>query len=146
MRRAQDLLGIIGRRFSQIEHVFQGMARVKLREAQLDRYLRDVFPDPRDPANERAIAKSTHARAWSRYFFHHGKGNVNPAVAETLWAAYNGVTEFVDHCVPKRMGSGEKPITQVAMTRRLESVWFGDGYSIKARAFEVASRQVESAS
>ena len=45
----------------------------------------------------------------------------------TLWAAYNGVTELVDF----RLGP------RTSADRRLQSAWFGSGYSTKARAYKI---------
>ena len=49
----------------------------------------------------------------------------------TLWAAYTGVTELVDHLE-----------TQQSREGRLDSVWFGTGYGTKARAFNVAQDKI----
>jgi Domain of unknown function (DUF932) len=47
--------------------------------------------------------------------------------AGTLWAAYNGVTEYLDH---RR--------TRQTPGRRLASLWFGEGHRVKARAHRAA--------
>ena len=36
-------------------------------------------------------------RANCIHLFHEGIGNNDPAIRVTLWAAYNGITEYVDH-------------------------------------------------
>jgi hypothetical protein len=51
----------------------------------------------------------------------------------TGWAAYNAVTEFVDHCRPLN-SRGWAPAAQ------LNRIWFGSGAQIKFRAFELAMR------
>jgi hypothetical protein len=48
-----------------------------------------------------------------------------------MWAAYNGITQFIDHAPTKRDHS-----------KKLEYVCFGDGLGIKVRAFEIAKRQM----
>lgn len=45
----------------------------------------------------------------------------------TPWAAYNGVTEYVDHAMSYRDGE-----------RHLDAIWFGSGCLAKARAYRVA--------
>jgi hypothetical protein len=50
-------------------------------------------------------------------------------VAGTLWAAYNGVAEYVDFYKYK---TGDR--------KWLETIWFGAGDAIKTRAFEAALR------
>lgn len=64
----------------------------------------------------------------AEYFFDNGKGNKAPGVHGTLWAAYNGVTELVDHRRKKNQNDD----------RRFDAIWFGDGYLTKARAFRIA--------
>lgn len=125
MKQAVDMLGLINRQFAGIEENFTNMARRQINAEQLGRYLQSVFPDPQDKEDDKAIAKAKGNRLWSTYFFEQGKGTSLPGVNGTLWAAYNGVAELVDHRQPQR---GD----------RLESAWFGDGYSAKVRAYRVA--------
>lgn len=66
-------------------------------------------------------------RKWSEYFFDQGRGNREPGVAGTLWAGFNGVTEWLDHR-KSRQNEGQ----------RLNSVWFGESARVKNRAFEIA--------
>jgi hypothetical protein len=49
-------------------------------------------------------------------------------VKGTLWAAYNGVAEYIDY---RRFGKASDD-------RQLNAIWFGEGYSAKARAFSAA--------
>ena len=55
------------------------------------------------------------------------KCNHEPKIRGTLWAAYNGVTELVDHHMNYR-----------SRWQRLDSLWFGEGERIKQRAFDGA--------
>jgi hypothetical protein len=48
-------------------------------------------------------------------------------VAGTLWAAFNGVTEWQDH---RKSRQNEN--------QRLVSTWFGGSYQTKARAYGIA--------
>jgi hypothetical protein len=54
-------------------------------------------------------------------------GNKESGIRGTLWLAYNGVTELVDHFLAYNNSS-----------QRLESVCFGEGEQIKQRAFDAA--------
>jgi hypothetical protein len=87
-----------------------------------------VFPDPQDNQREALWARMRSDRAWAEHFFAEGKGNQTAGVKGTLWAAYNGVVELVDH----RAGP-----------RRLQSACFGSGYLTKARAFEHATTRLD---
>jgi len=110
------------------------MTQVHVARDRLAGYLKAVFPGPPpeanmdDPQYQRVMRRARENRLWAAHFFDQGKGNRQPGVAGTLWAAYNGVTEFVDHRQMPHATAGD----------RLSSIWFGDGYYIKARAFRVA--------
>lgn len=109
-------------------------AFTRMTEVTLDRaapYLQAVFPDStsKDPDDHQRIAE---ARLFSDWFFRNGTGNTGSGVAGTLWAAYNGVTEYVDH------RGGRTPARPVSPERRLRSMWFGTGASVKARALDEA--------
>jgi len=144
LRQSKRLLGIIESRFSQIEEIFKRTAQLKLNEKKLAAFLNRVFPDPekpegRDSEDERYQEERMRAeqnRLWGRYFFENGKGNNAKPTAGTLWAAYNGITEFVDHRTRAKQSD----------ERRLDSIWFGDGYFVKARAFRVAEDMASSRS
>ena len=69
------------------------------------------------------------------HFFHEGEGNGQRPVRETLWAAYNGVTELIDHRKPNVGGSDFS-------SRRLHSIWFGAGAMVKQRALQIAQELI----
>jgi phage/plasmid-like protein (TIGR03299 family) len=121
------LLGLIDNKYSEIEKSFQRMTSVELSNKTIDDYLYGVFPDPKNLEDEYALETANKNRDWSKYFFEQGVGNTEKSVAGTLWSAYNGVTEYVDHKVTKQNRD-----------KRLNTIWFGDGYQIKARAYNVA--------
>jgi hypothetical protein len=108
------------------------MVSVELSNKTVDDYLYDVFPDPKNLEDEYALETANKNRDWSKYFFEQGVGNTEKGVAGTLWSAYNGVTEYVDHKVTKQNRD-----------KRLNTIWFGDGYQIKARAYNVALDKME---
>jgi len=121
-------LGIIQNGFARIEESLQALAKARMNEERLAEYLGEVFPDPADPADGRALKFVHKARTQSRYLFENGNGNTAGPARGTLWAAYNGVTEFVDH------------VSTVSNTPdlHLDSIWFGRGCYTKARAYRLA--------
>jgi len=67
-----------------------------------------------------------------RYLFEHGKGLDNSAVKHTRWAAYNAVTEFVDHYrEPRETKNHSKD------SNRLVYSWFTGGANLKDKALEI---------
>ena len=132
LRDAQRLLGIIRDEFAEIEKDFNKMAQVQMDDDQLGVYFGLVFPDPADPDDRRAAERAGKHRSWAGYFFSNGRRDREYGVEGTLWAAYNGVTEYIDHRK-----------TQQTNERRLRSLWFGNGCSIKARACRVAREKMQ---
>ena len=61
--------------------------------------------------------------------FEEGRGNGLAGIRGTLWAAYNGVTELVDH-----------HLAYANAAQRMESICFGEGERTKCLAFAVAQR------
>ena len=122
------MLGLINERFDEMEQTFQAMSRVKMDSNRLTEYLATVYPSVKEPEKMELVQRD---RNWSEYFFDQGRGNRLPGVAGTLWAAFNGVTEWQDH---RKSRQNEN--------QRLASSWFGGSYQTKSRAFSVASEKM----
>ncbi|MEI8207110.1 MAG: hypothetical protein WCG03_09565 [Kiritimatiellales bacterium] len=50
------------------------------------------------------------------------------AIGDTLWTAYNAVTEYADHC-------SARPVSPAI---HLNSIWFGSRATVKVNAFRAA--------
>lgn len=137
MRIAANLLNAITVRYDQIQSVFGAMVNTKMDDAREGKYFREVFPDPRRGGDadryERALAQAEKDRAESKQRAEAGKGTDLAGVRGTLWAAYNGITEYIDY------GRYRSAIPN----RQLQAIWFGDGYSAKARAFKAAEHNLK---
>jgi len=138
LRIAARMLNAIKIRYVELEGAFRRMAMVQVDAQKLQQYLLQVFPEPRrrdDEARyERALVQARADRAGAEYLFSWGQGNQERGVAGTLWAAYNGVTEYVDY----------RKYSNSTADRQLEAIWFGDGYLVKGRAFTTAEKCVGS--
>lgn len=119
------LLAVV-RGFSRMENNFNLMMRRKMDDACLKMYLSRVFPEPKSSGNKSLLTRCRLDREASRRLYYEGRGNETPGAKETLWAAYNGVTEYVDHY--RSRGKGQ----------RMGSVFFGRGLQIKNRAYGTA--------
>ena len=124
LESAHQMLGLINSRFDEMEETFQAMSRVKMDSNRLSEYLATVYPEVKETEKMEVIKRD---RSWSEYFFDQGRGNREPGVAGSLWAAFNGCTEWVDH---RKSRQNEN--------QRLVSSWFGGSYQTKARAYSVA--------
>lgn len=124
LEQAHRMLGLVTERFDEMEETFRQMSRVQVDADRLTEYLSAVYPDTKEPDRMELVRRD---RNWSEYFFDQGRGNRLPGVAGSLWAAFNGVTEWQDH-----RKSRQNP------NQRLTSSWFGNAYQTKARAFNIA--------
>jgi phage/plasmid-like protein (TIGR03299 family) len=113
----QNLL-LINTRYTAIESTFRDMLRVKMDDTRLAAYLKLVFPEPHDPKDERAAEHVWKIRKSATFLFVNGKGNRLRAVAGTLWAAYNGVAEMIDHGPTSRKPAQQSEIHLVRQRRR----------------------------
>jgi phage/plasmid-like protein (TIGR03299 family) len=132
LKNAEEALGIINKRFGLIEQTFQAMVGVKMNDERLKEYLGLVFPDPSNLADGKALQRTRVNRSGAAHLFEFGRGNEAPEVAGTLWAGYNGVTEYVDYRK-----------TNQSHSQRLHSIWFGAGCHVKERAYAVAQEKIE---
>jgi phage/plasmid-like protein (TIGR03299 family) len=123
----------INDRFNELGAAFRRFAGTDLTTQHLNKYLQLVFPEPKrlsdDSIYRRAMRQMQDDRNGGKRLFETGKGNAIKGVAGTLWAAYNGVAEYVDFYKYK---TGDR--------KWLETIWFGAGDAIKTRAFEAALR------
>ncbi len=121
------------RGFADMEAAFRSMAKVKMDKQSAKAYIDRVFPLPDGLANRKVPDWILQDRANCLHLFHQGMGNDQPGVRETLWAAFNGITEYVDHW--RRRGERQHMYT----------VCMGRGYQIKTQAFRVARAILETA-
>ena len=127
LTRAEQTLGIINSGYTTIAETFKAMASFQMNNEQVQAYLAKIFPFPKNPEDTYGHRRAYESRTFAEYLFDQGKGNRMKGVAGTLWAAYNGVTELIDHRDPKRTPD-----------QRLSSIWFGYGCQVKTRAYRVA--------
>lgn len=128
---AKEALGLIDGGYRDIEGYFKAMVRMPVKTELLQNYLKAAFPMPED-ADTKRKEMVTRDRQLAAHFFEQGRGNQAKGVRGTLWAAFNGVTEMIDHRVPRNLSA------HVAAKRRLSSIWFGTGARVKARAYHLA--------
>jgi phage/plasmid-like protein (TIGR03299 family) len=133
IENAQEAVGLILNEYDSLSRHYTRFAEVQMNTDLLGRYLGEVFPllkrrtNQRDRSYQEAIARTNHLRQTSERLFIEGQGNRQPAIKGTLWAAYNGVTELVDH-----------HLAYANAEKRMEAICFGDGERTKQIAFDVA--------
>ena len=136
VREAQTILGIADRFFQEIQTGVNRMASYQPTADQVRKLFYAISPDPIEGHNARA----TNVRQDLARLFEEGKGQQIPGVRHTAWAAFNAITEYIDHHRPVR----SKNIAE-KKSRRLESIWFGDGANLKSAAWDLTLMMTTSA-
>jgi phage/plasmid-like protein (TIGR03299 family) len=109
--------------FEATAEQYRRLAVRTIHQADVKRYVRRVFQvadDAQPSARLADILLTVEALAEA------GRGNDRPLVRGTVWAPYNGVTEYLGAVAGRNANS------------RLNSLWFGDGALTSRRALEIA--------
>jgi len=131
---ARALIGMIHDTYRELAAAFEALRSHRLDRKGVDKYLEEVFPTPAKDAPPAAFARVARDRSAAKYLGEYGRGNDAPDVEGTLWAAYNGVTDYIDHRKTNR-------IVNDFHESRLKYVWFGHGASTKQRALVAALKR-----
>lgn len=126
---AQRILGISIEYYKEFEGIIQNLAQKPFNTENAELYFKHVLFGQQIP--EEMSTQAENKLNKMLYLFDKGKGNDLPGIRHTAWAAYNAVTEMVDH-------HGTIKNMQSDPTNRLKNIWFGAGANLKERAFEEA--------
>jgi len=103
----------------KIYSAFEAELRLKNRAVSFEKFceripLPDLEAKTLEEVKQQLVQGFSDAdRDWSEYFFDQGRGNRLPGVSGSLWAGFNGVTEWIDHRKTRQNSN-----------RRLSSTWF----------------------
>jgi phage/plasmid-like protein (TIGR03299 family) len=144
VQEAQRVLGLAVRAYDDMKGQIFAAAKFKLSAAQRAAYFDSLFGSGRkrrtdedgEPAEGTAEPEEVHGRTQKTLakldqLAESGKGNDAKGIRGSAWAAYNAVTEYIDHGRSGRVSAGAD-----AKSKRLESIWFGQGAKIKEDAWE----------
>lgn len=111
-----------------LEECIKRMSDRKMTDEEINRYFDMVVFGSKKPDNvsNRLLGKKNKLL----YLFEKGRGNELKEVKGTAWAAYNSVTEFVDHYQPVRKEKSDS-------YSRMENVILGTGSNYKKKAFDL---------
>ena len=126
------VLRAINQAYQRMEKVCQAMLRRGLDDDAAHAYFRDVISHPAPNKGRQAPPPWVEAdRDGCFRQFKEGPGTDLPGIGGTLWAAYNGVTDYYDHVRKYGLhGDGN----------RMAGALFGRGLEIKNRAYQIAKR------
>lgn len=124
LKQAHKLMGITSKFYEEMGNVFNIFTKKAMNSKLLDQYIDAVFkPEVKEDEEEKEVNEYT--RNTVIQLFESGKGNKG----ETLWDAFNGMTEFVDH--HRKRGAKE-------VEKRFNSLIFGNGQQVKQKAYDEA--------
>ena len=112
--------------YAQMEETCRAMLKVHMTDDEVGGYFDRVIPAPANHAKDTPLPKwITADRAGCFRSYKKSPGTDIPGVVDTLWAAYNGVTHYYDHC-------------REYESSRLYGTLFGRGLTMKNRAYRAA--------
>jgi len=122
----------IVRQYEVLGQQFSKMAQHSMVSDALPKYMETVFPIPEqgrysDRNYERMVDEVVARRALCSNLFETGRGNSEPGIRGSLWAAYNGVTDWADHRMRYK-----------SRFQRFNSLFFGESAAAKRRALSGA--------
>ncbi|WP_462409372.1 DUF932 domain-containing protein [Neobacillus sp. Marseille-QA0830] len=126
--------------YLKVEEHFKKMVNHSLNEKKAIEYFNSLFPiiGLNEIKTDSQLAKrniNINIQNQLMKNFEEGFGVKELKIGGTLWAAYNAVTQYVDH--PSDYKLGDKKL--------LKRIWFGDGEAIKKKAFIMALDSMKSA-
>lgn len=126
-KNAAELLGITTKAFSDTALHYRAMAGRQMGTDGASEYFKLVVPDNPLAVNH---TRTNNTRDVLKHLYENGRGNDMPQTRGTLWAAYNAVTEYIDHV---RMGAATPQ-------KRLYGTWFGTGADLRRVALKEADK------
>lgn len=113
--------------FAQYREFAERLAKKQISSAELVEFTEALVPDP----EERRSTRAQNIRSNIIQLFDAGMGNTERGVKGTAWAAFNGVTEFVDHVRTNKGGAQEN------QDKRFVSSLWGSGETMKQTAADL---------
>lgn len=109
----------------------KALAERKVTESAAETFFRRVLTYPTTNLAERVVVNERAIKTVGELYAGSGKGADLPSAAGTAWGLVNSITEFVDH--HRRARSDD---------HRLDAAWFGQGASLKQKAWDEALKLV----
>lgn len=118
----REVMDLANQEFEATAEQYRLLARKSINQVDLRKYVRRVLKiDEENPSTRSLNIVEEIARLAET-----GRGNNLPSIRGTLWAAYNGVSEYLTY----NRGRSED--------NRLNSLWFGDSANLNRHALETA--------
>jgi phage/plasmid-like protein (TIGR03299 family) len=133
VREAFRLIGVLEERHAEMEAFFNALAERPLFGENLQNVVYTLFPSPvgEEPSTR---LKNIRSKVFER--IEAGRGQDNPAIRGTAWAAFNGIVEYLDH---DRVVKGDEADAEA---KRMENSWFGAVFSTREKAGRLIAEAV----
>lgn len=129
IRSAGDILRVAGAMIDETKPIFIKMAQKQVTSKVAELYIRKSLQPSFSESKEASARLDTMVDSVAD-LMENGRGSDIKGVRGTAWGAYNAITEFIDH--KRKVRGGED--------NRIGSIWFGQGSSVKQRAFVLGAR------
>jgi phage/plasmid-like protein (TIGR03299 family) len=125
VEKLRDIMNLADEEFETTADQFRFLASKQINSADLTKYVKIVL-DVHEQKDDELSTRTKNIIGKVEEFFLLGKGNDLPGVNGTYWAAYNGVTEYLNY---------EKGRTS---ENRMDSLWFGQNGNMSQKALATA--------
>ena len=125
LEELRKVMNLANQQFEATAKQYRRLAHHKISHKDLREYVKIVLGVEKEDEKELAPQTMTKIREILTAA-ESGKGNTNPSVQGTLWAGYNGFTEYLSYTYGRNQGN------------RLSSLWFGVNANLSQKALEVA--------
>ena len=128
VEKLRDIMNLANQEFETTAESYRFLASRQINSDDLDKYVRIVFnmQSKADDNIQPLTTRSANIKNEVIRLAIEGQGNNMPGVNGTWWAAYNGVTEYMNY---QQGRNGDN---------RLNSLWFGQNKNLNGIALETA--------
>ena len=130
---ARKMLDLTNIYYARIDECFNRLIKQPMTNDQFGQFTEKLYPDGKSKTTEKPIDRSKVRESLVKSW-HGGIGLDHPDVRNTRWAAWNAVTEYVDH--DKKYYEGK---TGGISDNRMNSVIWGQGSQVKKQALDLLS-------
>jgi len=127
----REILDLTNVYYTRLEECFNKLIATPMNVTEFDGFAKKLYPDEQKKGQDKPIDRSkTREQLKSNWF--DGIGLDHPDVKNTRWAAWNAVTEYIDH--DRKYYEGK---TGGVADIRMNSVIWGQGSQIKKKALDL---------
>lgn len=129
LQEAHKILGFSTKYYSELSATYNKMHQRKITDSEVTRWVNKILDVKKD--EEISTKKQNQL---NDILMHYNTGEGSDISKGTLWGLVNAFTEYADHSKVVR-GDADK-------SKRLNSIWFGTGASLKQKVFDFALTQI----